>query len=87
MEAFNIREGGLAIHGGLIFGLVTAWMVCQKKNIPFLSMADLILPGVALAQCIGRWGNFFNSEAYGRPYVFVRVCLVRTSVPVPSLCG
>ena len=67
MEAFNIREGGLAIHGGLIFGLVTAWAICRKKNIPFLSMADLILPGVALAQCIGRWGNFFNSEAYGRP--------------------
>ena len=67
MEAFNIREGGLAIHGGLIFGLVTAWAICRKKNIPFLSMADLILPGVVLAQCIGRWGNFFNSEAYGRP--------------------
>ncbi len=67
MQAFNIRGGGLAIHGGLIFGLITAYIVCRRKKIPFLEMADLVLPTVALAQSIGRWGNFFNSEAYGRP--------------------
>lgn len=67
MQAFNIRNGGLAIHGGLLFGIITAYLVCRKKEISFLSMADLILPSVALAQSIGRWGNFFNEEAYGRP--------------------
>ncbi len=67
LEAFNIREGGLAIHGGLIFGIITTYMVCRHKKIQFLNMADLILPTVALAQSIGRWGNFFNNEAYGRP--------------------
>jgi phosphatidylglycerol---prolipoprotein diacylglyceryl transferase len=66
LEAFNIRGGGLAIHGGLIFGILTAYLVCRHKKIPFLNMADLILPTVALAQGIGRWGNFFNNEAYGR---------------------
>lgn len=66
-QALNIRGGGLAIHGGLIFGLITAYIVCRKKKIHFLEMADLILPTVALAQSIGRWGNFFNGEAYGRP--------------------
>lgn len=67
MQAFNIRGGGLAIHGGLFFGFITAYIVCHKKGIHFLEMADLILPTVALAQSIGRWGNFFNREAYGRP--------------------
>ena len=66
LEAFNIRGGGLAIHGGLIFGILTAYLVCRHKKIAFLNMADLILPTVALAQGIGRWGNFFNNEAYGR---------------------
>ena len=66
MQVFNIRGGGLAIHGGLIFGVLAAYLVCRKKRISFLEVADLILPTVALAQSIGRWGNFFNEEAYGR---------------------
>lgn len=61
----NIRGGGLAIHGGLIFGVITALIVCAIKQINFLKMADLLIPEVALAQAIGRWGNFFNGEAYG----------------------
>lgn len=66
VQVFNIRGGGLAIHGGLIFGVLAAYLVCRKKRISFLEVADLILPTVALAQSIGRWGNFFNEEAYGR---------------------
>ena len=62
---FNIRNGGLAIHGGLLFGLITAYIVCRKKNISFLEVSDLFFPAIALAQSIGRWGNFFNNEAYG----------------------
>ena len=61
----NIRAGGLAIHGGLILGIATAYIVCRKHHIKFIEATDLILPSVALAQAIGRWGNFFNSEAHG----------------------
>ncbi|ASS37881.1 prolipoprotein diacylglyceryl transferase [Mogibacterium pumilum] len=64
-EVINIRSGGLAIHGGLIFGFITAYIICKYKKIRFVDVADLILPSVALAQAIGRWGNFFNNEAYG----------------------
>lgn len=62
---FNIRNGGLAIHGGLIFGLLTGYFFCRKKDINPFDMCDLVFPSVALAQSIGRWGNFFNNEAYG----------------------
>lgn len=64
-EIINIRSGGLAIHGGLILGMITAYVMCRYKKISFIDAADLILPSVALAQAIGRWGNFFNNEAYG----------------------
>ena len=64
-EILNIRGGGLAIHGGLILGFITAYAICKYKKISFVNAADLILPSVALAQAIGRWGNFFNNEAYG----------------------
>lgn len=64
-EMINIRNGGLAIHGGLIFGITTAYIVCKCKKLSFFEATDLIIPTVALAQAIGRWGNFFNSEAHG----------------------
>lgn len=64
-EIFNVRNGGLAIHGGLILGALALFAYCKKKDIDFLEFADLVIPGVALAQSIGRWGNFFNEEAYG----------------------
>ena len=66
-EAINIRSGGLAIHGGLIFGALTVFIVCRRKNISTLNMLDLFMPVVALAQSIGRWGNYFNGEAHGGP--------------------
>ncbi len=66
-EALNIRNGGLAIHGGLIFGIITVIIVCRHKHIGFFNMLDLFMPTVALAQSIGRWGNFFNGEAHGGP--------------------
>lgn len=64
-EILNIRSGGLAIHGGLILGSLALFVYCKKKDVNFLEFADLVIPGVALAQSIGRWGNFFNEEAYG----------------------
>ena len=63
----DIRSGGLAIHGGLIFGLITVLLVCRHKKIGALNVLDLFIPSVALAQSIGRWGNFFNGEAHGGP--------------------
>ena len=66
-EIFDIRAGGLAIHGGLIFGVLAALILCHVKKIDFIKMLDLLFPSVALAQAVGRWGNFFNSEAYGTP--------------------
>ena len=63
----NIRNGGLAIHGGLIFGFLTAVLLCIRWNIRPLNLLDLAVPAIAIAQSIGRWGNYFNSEAHGGP--------------------
>ncbi|MCI5746447.1 prolipoprotein diacylglyceryl transferase [Eubacterium pyruvativorans] len=67
VSALDIRAGGLAIHGGLIAGTVVGVVVCRHYHIHLLELADLVFPQVALAQSIGRWGNFFNSEAHGGP--------------------
>lgn len=64
-EVFNFRDGGLAIYGGLITGILTAIIICKIKKIDILNVLDYVIPFVALAQAIGRWGNFFNVEAYG----------------------
>lgn len=66
-KILDIRSGGLAIHGGLIAGLIVGIFICRHYKINFLELADLVFPAVALAQAIGRWGNFFNSEAHGGP--------------------
>ena len=64
-KILDIRSGGLAIHGGIIAGLIVGICLCKYRKIRFLDLADLVFPTVALAQSIGRWGNFFNSEAHG----------------------
>lgn len=64
-EILMIRNGGLAIHGGIIFGLLFNYFNCKKYKINFLKIMDIFVPGVIVAQAIGRWGNFFNSEAHG----------------------
>lgn len=66
-DVINIRAGGLAIHGGLIFGSIAAILMCRKKKCSPLDVLDFAFPCIALAQAIGRWGNFFNQEAYGSP--------------------
>jgi len=67
LDVFNVREGGLAIHGGIIFGLLTAFIFTRIKKISFLKIVDIAAPSVILAQAVGRWGNFFNQEAHGGP--------------------
>ena len=67
MKIINIRGGGLAIHGGLLVGLGVAALLCYFWKVRPLNLMDLIVPSVALGQAIGRWGNYFNSEAHGGP--------------------
>ncbi|MDL2257687.1 prolipoprotein diacylglyceryl transferase [Eubacteriales bacterium OttesenSCG-928-K08] len=62
-----IWEGGLAIFGGIIGGIIGMLIYAKVKKISFLKLADVIAPGVLLAQALGRWGNFFNQEAFGLP--------------------
>ena len=62
---FKIWEGGLAIHGGIIFGVITMFFYCKKYDIRLARITDLCVPALILAQGIGRWGNFFNGEAHG----------------------
>ena len=64
-DVFNIRNGGLAIYGGIIAGAITVFCVCKYKKIDFLAFADCVVPGLIMAQAIGRWGNFMNGEAFG----------------------
>jgi phosphatidylglycerol---prolipoprotein diacylglyceryl transferase len=63
----NPQTGGLAIHGALIGAITAALIYTRRNKLPFIEWLDIALPGFLLAQAIGRWGNFFNQEAYGRP--------------------
>lgn len=66
-EILNFRGGGLAIHGGLIGGILAGFIYAKVKKINFFKLADCIVLGIPLAQAIGRWGNFLNQEAHGGP--------------------
>ena len=65
LQIFNIRNGGLAIYGGIIFGALTVFVYSRVKKKSFLHMADILILGVVFGQIMGRWGNFFNREAFG----------------------
>ena len=65
LSIFNIREGGLAIYGAVIGGLIAARIVSRRHDVPMLKLLDIVAPGLVLAQGIGRWGNYINMEAYG----------------------
>lgn len=65
LEILEIWNGGLAIHGGIIAGLLFIIYYCKKHEVNIWKMLDIIVVGLIIAQAIGRWGNFFNSEAYG----------------------
>lgn len=71
-----IRDGGLAIYGGIIGGALAVLVVAKIKKINFLAFADCTMPGIILAQAIGRWGNFCNGEAFGyETDIFCRMSL------------
>lgn len=65
VRALFIWEGGMAIYGGVIGGVLAGYCYARRKKLPFLKLADLAAPSIALGQAVGRWGNFVNQEAYG----------------------
>lgn len=67
LHALFIWEGGLGIWGAIALGALGAWIGCRRRGTSFLDFADAAAPGVALAQAIGRWGNWFNNELHGGP--------------------
>lgn len=66
-RAFAVWEGGIAIHGAMVGGLLAVWVFSRLRRQPFWDLLDVLAPSLALGQAIGRWGNFFNSEAFGLP--------------------
>jgi phosphatidylglycerol:prolipoprotein diacylglycerol transferase len=66
-EILAIWNGGIAIHGAILGGLLATWLFCRWRRVSFWQMVDILSPSLILGQAIGRWGNFFNSEAFGGP--------------------
>ncbi|MBF2002835.1 MAG: prolipoprotein diacylglyceryl transferase [Synechococcales cyanobacterium M58_A2018_015] len=66
-EILAIWHGGIAIHGAILGGMAAALIFARLNKVSFWQLADLVAPSLILGQAIGRWGNFFNSEAFGRP--------------------
>ena len=65
LRILRVWEGGLAVYGGVIGGLLAAALFSRWRRIPLATLTDIMVPGLILAQAIGRWGNYFNMEAYG----------------------
>ena len=65
LSILNLRQGGLAIYGGIIGAFTTVYFFAKKRKLSWLQMLDTACPGLALGQVVGRWGNFFNREAFG----------------------
>ncbi|GAB2979086.1 prolipoprotein diacylglyceryl transferase [Streptomyces pseudoechinosporeus] len=66
VKALYIWDGGIGIWGAIAGGAVGAWIGCRRNGVPLSAFADAVAPGIALGQAIGRWGNWFNQELYGR---------------------
>ena len=67
LAAFEIWHGGIGIWGAISGGAFGAWLACRRKGIPLALVAGALAPGLALAQAVGRWGNYFNQELFGGP--------------------
>ena len=84
-EIVAIWNGGLAIYGGVIAGVIVMLFVCRRKKIPWQAMLDLIIYGLLIGQILGRWGNFMNREAFGaETEIFCRMQL--TAPDGSSVC-
>ncbi len=84
-EILNIRQGGLAIYGGILTGILCCLVFCRRRHIPFFSIADSAVLGLLTGQSIGRWGNFFNAEAFGRYTDSLFAMRLRESIVNPNM--
>ena len=84
LSVLYIWEGGLAIYGGLLAGCLTVFFFCRRRRLSVRAVLDLLAPGVALAQALGRWGNYFNQEAYGLPVSSPALRFFPLAVPIPE---
>lgn len=87
LSALYIWRGGLAIYGAVIGGAVGAALYAYRKKLSFALLADVCAPGLLLAQAIGRWGNYFNMEAYGVEIADPRLQFFPLAVLIPSAAG
>lgn len=79
LSVFKIWEGGIAIYGGVLAGILFVYFYTKKKKLDTMKILDIFAPSLVLAQGIGRWGNFFNQEAYGG--VTTRIALEKMHIP------
>lgn len=84
-EIINIRQGGLAIYGGIIAAVLTALVYTRIRRISFLQLADTGVLGLVLGQSVGRWGNFFNAEAFGGYTDSLFAMRIREEIVNPSM--
>lgn len=66
-KVFAVWEGGLAIHGGILGGVIGLWLFAKRCDLRLATLTDLLVPALVFGQALGRWGNFFNQEAFGGP--------------------
>ena len=85
LKIINIRQGGLAIYGGIIGGAIAAFVFCRVRKYPFLKLADGSVLGILTGQIIGRWGNFFNCEAFGGYTDSLFAMRIKESLVNPSM--
>ena len=84
-DIFKIWEGGIAIYGGIFGGVLTAYVYCKLKKMNTLEMFDICSPGLLIGQAVGRYGNFFNAEVYGRETDFFLGMSINGGAPVHPL--
>ncbi len=85
LSILNLRQGGLAIYGGVIAAFATAYVFTRIKGFPFLRLADTGVLGLITGQIIGRWGNFFNCEAFGGYTDSILAMRIKESLVNPSM--
>lgn len=87
VSILKIWQGGLAIYGGIIGGFLAGALFCHRRHLPLTKVMDMVAPALPLAQAIGRWGNYFNMEAYGAPIANPAWQFFPVGVLIPSAAG
>ncbi|MGI6173744.1 MAG: prolipoprotein diacylglyceryl transferase [Christensenellales bacterium] len=87
ISALYFWQGGIAIYGAILMGALAAFVFAKRRKISFATLASLVAPALPLGQAIGRWGNFFNQEAYGIPITDARLQFFPVAVWIESTDG